>query len=513
MADQEYFELTDSAQAPVRAHKTGDKAMVINGSEVALVDQDSVQAAADARVEELRGWINGRDSYTTLALATVAGETTASVEVTNDPTESNNGIWVWTDGSLVKSNYDPLKTIELWGVEKNQYAEFPGFFDMNGIELLGFNDDASCNVVLSESALQQIGKFIGLADYIDQLGIEESNQNFPGIFDVNGIELLGFDENGKASIQLSDSVIASIQRRMTRDYDLVDDGYLPKQDITCWGDSMTQGAGGNGTNISSVLTSELGRTVTNHGIGGQTAPEIAVRAGNWPLLISVSGSTIPASGGVEITARNHNILKAGGSYTGTVAVTISGVSGIIRTDDSGVWTFTRDEDGEAVAVSDGVQAVITGSTSFISDPEARRSDTLIIWAGRNGLASDRATHIEVRDCILSIVEYAKPACKRFLVVSVCNGSAEYADTTMHTRIKDTNAELAATFGANFVDLRKYMVNHAIYDAGIEPTEQDLADIAGDTIPDSLRYDAVHLINTGYEMAGKFLARQIKSRGW
>ncbi len=101
-----YLEITDEAEVPRRDYLSGDRAMVVNGSSVAMVDMDSAQAAMDAKVEELRGWIAGRDTYTTLALATAAGETTASVEVTNDPTGSNNGIWVWDGGVLVKSVYD-----------------------------------------------------------------------------------------------------------------------------------------------------------------------------------------------------------------------------------------------------------------------------------------------------------------------------------------------------------------------------------------------------------------------
>ncbi|MDP2548471.1 SGNH/GDSL hydrolase family protein [Oceanobacter sp. 4_MG-2023] len=113
MADQEYFELTDSSEAPLRDYQSGDRAIVVNGNGVAMVDMDSAQVAMDAKVEELRAWISGRDSYPTLALATAAGVTTSSVEVTNDPDTDNNGLWVWDDGALVKSTLDYSYSIAL----------------------------------------------------------------------------------------------------------------------------------------------------------------------------------------------------------------------------------------------------------------------------------------------------------------------------------------------------------------------------------------------------------------
>ena len=72
-----------------------------------------------------------------------------------------------------------------------------------------------------------------------------------------------------------------------------------------------------------------------------------------------------------------------------------------------------------------------------------------------------------------------------------------------------NAELQATFGDRYIDLRSYMVNHAIYDAGITPTATDVLDMAADCIPTSLLYDNVHF--NSYQQAGLFIARAILAR--
>jgi hypothetical protein len=67
-----------------------------------------------------------------------------------------------------------------------------------------------------------------------------------------------------------------------------------------------------------------------------------------------------------------------------------------------------------------------------------------------------------------------------------------------------NETLEITFDKNYVNLRKYMIEQAIYNAEITPTTDDLNDIASDCIPSSLRYNNVHSNAKGYEVAGKLL---------
>lgn len=47
--------------------------------------------------------------------------------------------------------------------------------------------------------------------------------------------------------------------------------------IACWGDSLTDGAGGGGTTYPGVLASALGRTVYEGGVGGETSSQILTR--------------------------------------------------------------------------------------------------------------------------------------------------------------------------------------------------------------------------------------------
>ena len=66
-------------------------------------------------------------------------------------------------------------------------------------------------------------------------------------------------------------------------------GIVSGPNITCWGDSMTAGAGGGGTTYPAVLQSLLTAagytsTVFNRGVGGENAPTICARAGGNPFI-------------------------------------------------------------------------------------------------------------------------------------------------------------------------------------------------------------------------------------
>lgn len=283
--------------------------------------------------------------------------------------------------------------------------------------------------------------------------------------------------------------------------------------LTAWGDSMTAGSGGGGTTYTGVIASLLGRTVNKYAKGGQNSLGIAIRQGGRDLTVNISGNTIPASGGVAITSKNNNILYDGGTYTGTVHVTIAKVPGVISTDVSGNWTFTRDVAGIAVTTGTDEIATIDSSTAFTPAPAEHDTDTILIWSGRNGFGTTRADIVTVRDNISAMVNYLEQTKKNYLVISVCNGAGEVIGTGTYDQIIALNAELKATFGDNFVDVRSYLVNFGLEDAGITPTAQDLTDMSGDTIPESLRSDSVHLTATGYTLVGQYVARSIQAKSY
>lgn len=407
------------------------------------------------------------------------------------------------------------------GISRNERAKAPSIYTSDFVELLGFKNDGSAVFKVSSDVLGQLDPYYASVDQV--AGIAQSPlSKSPAIYTSDFVELLGFKDDGSAVFKVSPEVAAQLaQFIQVQAFDPIDSELLPNQDIVAWGDSMTVGIGGGSTNYPSTLAAELGRTVYNRGVGSQNAKQIAVRQGGVNLLVTIANNEIPASGSVAVTDKIPNILPF--ITSNTVRVTIAGVSGLITTDTSGNWTFTRDSAGTATSVAPNSIALITGATTFVPDIQPRRNNTCIIWAGRNGITGNgRSAIIECRDSIISMVQYLKPLSKRVLVVSVCNGRRlsgsngsiyEPSGTSRYNDIMVINRELYETFRESYVDLRYYMVNHAIYDAGLTPTSSDLEDMAADCIPTTLMSDDVHFTAAAYIVAGKFLARQIKARGW
>lgn len=281
--------------------------------------------------------------------------------------------------------------------------------------------------------------------------------------------------------------------------------------IECFGDSLTAGAGGGGTTYPAVLAAALGRTVNNRGIGGQNSAAIATRQGGLKMLVSVTGNTIPASGAVTLTARSQTPITNQGasSFAGTLA----GVAGTLAasTADGGAtytYTFTRTTAGSEIACP--------ANSEFVFDiAEAAKDKTQIIWISRNDAKGTRAYDVASRDNGLAMAKHLTPLSKRYLVLSILNGLNEGTTTgsSAYNNIASMNAELARTFGDRFIDVRSYLVKFGLADAGITPTSQDIADMAEDTVPASLRSDSIHLTATGYTLVANFVARHIQARGW
>lgn len=81
---------------------------------------DSIVGDFQAQVVSLAG---GHLGYATLALATTASTglpANTVVEVTNDPTTANNGLYLWNGTTLTKSAYDPLTQAKNFTIQESQ---------------------------------------------------------------------------------------------------------------------------------------------------------------------------------------------------------------------------------------------------------------------------------------------------------------------------------------------------------------------------------------------------------
>lgn len=355
-----------------------------------------------------------------------------------------------------------------------------------------------------------------IAEAEQSIGIQDMNTEITGlsfaIVDEDGRVLPDsrYDENGF----FLDEVVASLKSRLglgaigspdafKASYQDTTFKMVSGPDITCWGDSMTAGAGGNGTNYPAVLAALTGRTVYNRGVGGESSVTIAQRAGAYALEVLPVNGVIPPSGIVEVTIQGtpgHSgarpLKQGSASYpTGRLQLldgtTLPGtLSRTTHADGvTDVYWFTR--------TTAGSEIVLNRPVPFLSaDIDARRGDITLIWIGQNGPSNERA----IQDAH-SIIRNLTPAQKRYIVIPKPT-SSDADDTRWFEE-----------FGDRVLLIRQYLVKYGLQDAGITPTPTDVTDIAAGRVPESLRSDSTHWTATGYTLLAQQMNLKLREMGW
>jgi lysophospholipase L1-like esterase len=285
----------------------------------------------------------------------------------------------------------------------------------------------------------------------------------------------------------------------------VEAGVRPMKKLAAWGDSMTAGYATE-TAWPTICANQLGIPVYNGGIWSQTSTEIALRQGGLDVMVTFQNNTIPASGAVPVTLSGGYTFRSDISWNfpGTVA----GVAGNLNKPVGNNWTFTRTGTGTAMT---GV-----APSRFVSSNKKPYDSWInVIWAGRNNLMigiGDAAKPDILRDNALMVAALA-PVQKRFLLLGISNANYEIPGHVDYARIVDINQTLKNTYPEQFIDIRRYMIDHGLTAAGITPTAADSTAISEDRIPPSLLQDQGHYNPTGYSVVGKKIADEITSRGW
>ena len=280
--------------------------------------------------------------------------------------------------------------------------------------------------------------------------------------------------------------------------------------ITGSGDSMTQGAGGEGMGYVEVLRALMAAhgssaEVKNRGVGGETSTTIAARMGGYPFIV------LPVAGLIPVTTTPFEItllpingqmpapLKQG--YVAPMPGRLGTVRGTFsRTESGGVLTyfFTRATAGAEVVANRPLPLYLDVGIESLGDIQ-------IIWIGQNGDPSytGALTARAIQDA-KAIIQQMTALDKRYLVMSKPGGtSAQDAE----------DALWFAEFGRRFIPIRQYMVKYGLADAGITPTAQDLIDIANGTVPSSLRVDPTHFNPAAYNITGHLAFQRLIEFGW
>ncbi len=273
----------------------------------------------------------------------------------------------------------------------------------------------------------------------------------------------------------------------------------PAGRIICWGDSLTYGQGGNDVTYPLVLADMLNYEVINYGIQGETAKQIAIRAGALTMTTSafeIPADTTPVEMYLWQNGQDPIMMRLGDCAINPCV--IGGVEGTLSYDAEQIkYYFTRTSEGEAVQIEDGT--VVETFASL----DKRESDIIVLFAGTN-LPPDKDTVGELIDTEQKMLDYL--GSDRYVVIGLTS-------KILIPDVEPINEALAGAFGEHFLDIRTYMLEHGLEDAGLEITEQDQEDIENGEIPFGLRVDEVHGNEAFYRIIGEQVCRKLEELGY
>lgn len=407
---------------------------------------------------------------------------------------------------------------------------------------------------LDKKVDKEEGKGLADNDIIDSISLKVFKSIF-AMTDSNDVIVFKIDENGKlipcsqelidvqkspylyAIIDSDNHILFAIKKdgsfvpRLLKEEDLnkinsafstlnsrikvLENGQKIVKTIVCFGDSLTAGAGGQGTTYESVMQAELGDSykVINCGVGGESVYPITARQGGIVSFLANEVYLPKDKTEVEIGTKTDSgvhCLKLDGTEV-TLPLLLQGQGNSVNPcyiDDIPCnlrWSGSSyaDTNGKYFLKSNKelskIHKIVAKSPIYFYGNTLRNSHALVIWMGQNGGFN---TVDELKELYKKVISHS--GCSNYVII----GLHGYNKTTE----EDIEKQFKQEFGNHFIDWRNYLLTRALDDANITPTEQDLADINNGKCPTSLRYDQVHLNATGYTLLAKQILNRFKYLG-
>jgi hypothetical protein len=130
----------------------------------------------------------------------------------------------------------------------------------------------------------------------------------------------------------------------------------------------------------------------------------------------------------------------------------------------------------------------------------------VFWYGHN----NQSDPVTIKADIAASIAHLSPGNRRFIVLGMLNEAKpeEIKGGALYPVILGLNADLAALYPDNYIDIRTWLVSH---DDPSNP--QDVIDFGNDVVPSSLRYDEIHLRNEGSVLVAQKVKAFIDAKGW
>ena len=264
-------------------------------------------------------------------------------------------------------------------------------------------------------------------------------------------------------------------------------------DLCFWGDSLTAGAGGSGTNYPSVCASELGITsFKNCGVGGENANTIACRQGGNSLILKEGTvSEYSLSELTDIYGTTCNPLRQGSGSNSVNPIYINGVKCTLSI------SQTSTSDPNAKYTITGYNDKLLAETPVKFSGCDITANITVIFVGQNG--PDLAERLSIIDSMISKIN------DKYIIMGLSSGSS--------TSRADEEAQMLSKYGVHYFNTRHMLSKYGMNIMNLTPTSSDTIDMNNGEVPSSLRADSIHLNANGYTALGKMLAQKIRACGY
>ena len=232
------------------------------------------------------------------------------------------------------------------------------------------------------------------------------------------------------------------------------------------------------------------------GVNREDSVTIATRQGGRYIIlndITIPSTTMPIKIGTSDTLVNNTseslqLLRRGD--VGINPVSIAGIEGTFSIDENepSVYYFTRNSDGEEASILEPTPLLTSASTE-------RKNDITIIFIGQNGGYENIDQLIDQQNAMIEHLGHDK-----YLILGLTTGTTS-SRLELEQRLEETHSE-------KFINLREYFITEGLKDANLQPTEEDLANIAIGKIPASLLIDEDIVGNSIYH---ELIAKKIYSK--
>lgn len=317
--------------------------------------------------------------------------------------------------------------------------------------------------------------------------------------------------------------------------------YLPG--VVCWGDSITAGSSGNVSYPyvlqkyidayicdiydfrSSVENAEdyarlkwddykVSIPVVNMGGGQEDTNTVLGRSGVVPY-VTAADLMIPAgTEPVEITLASQNgrsVAPLTGGSVGVNNVTINGIEGVLSLSSetnygytTSRYYFTRVEAGSEAYVPAGT-VITTAATDMYRDY------IHVVCIGTFGGYND------VNDLVAqtkALVARQTQNSDRYIVLGLCSAGG-YWNYGATLNLDTVDTAMMQAFGNHYINVRKYLCEDGLSDAGMKATAQDEDDIRYGIVPTSFRSASgnAELNGKAYQLIGKLVYDRMDSLGY